>query len=239
MQKRMITLAILFCIGGLRIYAQDIYNDFLKFKVAFYNTESREGIPDKIEAQRKKIEASALSEEEKLTLSSLLIVEHTDMTGKANAKQNYLLLKEQNNRCTVFMDGKKESDINPWLLIGWANIKSRLTVFLSGQDMYDEAYRARRLYTETLKQRKKFSQGYFSYGLWLFCAPPAAGGGTEAALKEFSKAVSYAKTPEEKYLALLYRSQAYVELGNEKKASADLQAAHALFPGEIFTRYAA
>ena len=102
--------------------------------------------------------------------------------------------------------------------------------------LYDEALRSRHLYEEALKQNKKFSQGYLSYGLWLFFAPPIAGGGSDAALKAFSKAVSYSNTPEEKYLALLYRSQAHVAAENQKKAAADLRAAHDLFPKETFTQ---
>ena len=228
--------AALLFICVIPLCAQEAYNDFLKFKIGFYNAESKEGIQTQLAAYRKNIEASNLSEEEKLTIFTLLTVEQTGMAGKANAKHNYRLLTEQNDRCKAFMEGKKDSEVNAWLLVGWADIKSRLTGFLSGQTMYDEAFRSRQLYAEALKQNKKFSQGYLSYGLWLFFAPPIAGGGGDAALKEFSKAVSYAKTPEEKYLALLYRSQAYSALENEKKAAADLRAAHDLFPEETFTQ---
>ena len=91
-------------------------------------------------------------------------------------------------------------------------------------------------HAQNLKRNKKFSQGHLSYGMWLFFAPPIAGGGVSAALKECSKAVSYAVTPEEKYFALLYRSQMYVADENEKKAAADLRAAHELFPQETFTQ---
>ena len=227
---------VLLCMCVMPLCAQEAYNNFLQFKIDLYNAESKEAIQSHIEAYRKKIEASNLTEEEKLTLFTLLTVEQTDMADKANAKQNYLLLTEQNDRCKAFMEGKKGSEVNVWLLVGWADIKSRLTGFLSGQTMYDEAFRSQQLYAEALKQNKKFSQGHLSYGLWLFFAPPIAGGGSDAALKAFSKAVSYANTPEEKYLALLYRSQAYIALENPKKAAADLRAAHDLFPKETFTQ---
>lgn len=235
MKIRTITLAaLLFSVAPL--CAHKAYDDFLKFKIDLYNAESREAIKSHIEEYRKNIEVANLNEEEKLTLFTLLTVEQSDMAGKANAKQNYLLLTEQNDRCKAFMEGKKDSEINVWLLVGWADIKSRLAGFSSGQTMYDEALRSRHLYEEALKQDKKFPQGHLSYGLWLFFAPPIAGGGTDAALKEFSKAVSYSETPEEKYLALLYRSQAYIAAENPKKAAADLRAAHDLFPKENFTQ---
>ena len=98
------------------------------------------------------------------------------MADQANAKQNYRLLNEQDDRCKSFMEGKKDSEVNVWLLVGWADIKSRLTGFLSGQMMYDEAFRSQQLYAEALKQNKKFSQGHLSFGLCLFFAPPIAGG---------------------------------------------------------------
>ena len=232
----MTVFTALLCMCVVPLCAQEAYNDFLKFKIGFYNAESKEAIQSHIEEYRKNIETSNLNEEEKLTLFTLLAVEQTDMAGKANAKQNYRLLTEQDDRCKVFMEGKKDSEVNVWLLVGWADIKSRLAGFLSGQMLYDEALRSRHFYEEALKQNKKFSQGHLSYGLWLFFAPPIAGGGADAALKAFSKAVLYSNTPEEKYLALLYRSQAYIALENQKKAAADLRAAHDLFPKETFTQ---
>ena len=238
-RKRILLLTVLcFCIYGAG-FSQEVYNDFLQFKIRLYNTERQAEREARIERYRKKIEAAGLSEEETLTLLLLLAVEQADMTDKSRAKEKYLRLSEYNARCTTFMEGKKSNEVNALLLVGWADIKSRLTAFLSGQDLYNEAFLSRQLYTDALKQHKKFSQGYLSYGLWLFFAPPVAGGGYEAALEAFSKAFSYAKTAEEKYLALVYRSQAYYALENEKKAAADLRTAHTLFSDELFTEFIA
>ncbi len=229
-------VAALLSVCAVPLCAQAAYNDFLTFKLALYTAEDRAAIQHQIDEYQTKIEAAGYSEEEKLTLRTLLTVERADLTGKADAKQTYRLLTEQNERCNTFMAGKKDGEANEWLLVGWADVKSRLAGFVSGQAMYDEAARSRQLYTAALKRNKKFSQGHLSYGMWLFFAPPIAGGGVSAALKECSKAVSYAVTPEEKYFALLYRSQMYVADENEKKAAADLRAAHELFPQETFTQ---
>lgn len=238
-RKGMLLFTILcFCIGNAG-FSQETYNDFLQFKMRLYNTESQTERQAQCEKYRTKIETAGLSVEETLTLLSLLTIEQADMTDKSRTKEKYMLLSEQNARCTAFMAGKKNSAVNERLLTAWADIKSRLMAFLSGQELYNEAFLSRQLYTDALKKNKKCAQGYLSYGLWLFFAPPVAGGGHEAALKEFSKAVAYSKTSEEKYFALLYRSQAYSALENEKKAAADLRAAHELFPNELFTEFVA
>ena len=228
------------CLLHPPLFAQEIYNDFLRFKVDIYNAENEQSIQTKLAGYKKKLETARLSDEESITVHTLFVLEQAvfekDANGKKNAKNTYLLLTKQDKACKAFMANKKNSEVNAWFLAGWADVKSRLTAFLSEQDMYTEANIARKLYLEALKQDKTFSQGYISSGLWLFFAPPIAGGGEDVALKEFSKAVSYAKTPEEKYLALLYRSQAYIALEDAAKANADLQAAHALIPNERFTQ---
>ena len=92
MKIRTVTVAFtaLLCMCVMPLCAQEAYNNFLKFKIDLYNAESKEAIQNYIEVYRKKIEASNLNEEEKLTLFTLLTVEQTDMADKANAKQNGL-----------------------------------------------------------------------------------------------------------------------------------------------------
>ncbi|MGP1455131.1 MAG: hypothetical protein ACTTJ7_05140 [Treponema sp.] len=232
--------ALMFWLCSMPFFAQEIYDDFLHFKVELYNAESEQAMQTKLSDYKQKLDSARLTEEAAVTLRTLFTLEQAlfekDANGKKNAKDTYLLLTKQDKACKAFMANKKNSEVNAWFLAGWADVKSRLTAFLSGQDMYTEANIARKLYLDALKQDKTFSSGYLSYGLWLFFAPPIAGGGEDAALKEFSKAVSYAKTPEEKYLALLYRSQAYVALEDAAKANADLRAANALIPNERFTQ---
>ncbi|MEL3905753.1 MAG: hypothetical protein P1P65_01800 [Treponema sp.] len=240
MIRKVFSVGLLLLLCVLPLFSEDIYTDFLRFKCGLYNAGTDQERQTLLAEYKDRLDNSALSEQDALALNTLFVLEQAvfekDASGIQNKKELYLRYTRQNEQCTAFMEKNGKASVSPFLLSGWADIKSRLTAFLSGQDMYTEANAARKLYLEALKKDKKFSQGYVSYGLWLFFAPPIAGGGAEAALKEFSKAVSYANTPEEKYLALIYRSQIYVALEDEKKAAADLHTAAALIPNERFTQ---
>ena len=59
------------------------------------------------------------------------------------------------------------------------------------------------------------------------------------ALKECNIAVSSAKNNEEKYLALLFRSQIHFKLRHTKEYDEDLKLAHSLISNEIFTKHIA
>lgn len=238
--RKVISVGLLAVVCALPLFSGDVYADFLRFKCGLYNAGTDQERRAMLAEYKNKLDSSALSEEEALALNTLFVLEQAvfekDASGTQNKKELYVRYTKQNEQCKAFMEKNGTAPVSPFLLSGWADIKSRLTAFLSGQDMYTEANAARKLYLQALKNDKKFSQGYVSYGLWLYFAPPIAGGGAEAALKECTKAVSYARTPEEKYLALIYRSQIYIALEDEKKAAADLHAAAALIPNERFTR---
>lgn len=106
-RKGMLLFTILcFCIGSAG-FSQEIYNDFLQFKMRLYNIESQTERQAQCEKYRTKIETAGLSGEETLMLLSLLTIEQADMTDKSRAKEKYMLLSEQNARCTAFMAGKK------------------------------------------------------------------------------------------------------------------------------------
>ncbi|WP_024469943.1 hypothetical protein [Treponema pedis] len=222
------------------IAAADIYDDFFAFKIELYNQADAQGSKTFLEKYKTSIETMTLTEEEKLTLVNLFILEEMntlkDENGKPESKKIYKLLTQQNTATEKFMQGKKKNAVTRWLLLSWADIKSRLTSFLSGQDMYKEAFASKELYEFVLKQNKKFSPAHISFGLWLFFAPPISGGGYDASLKEFSNAVSYAKNKNEKYYALCCRSQVYTALEQTKKAEEDLNEAHSLIQNENFTK---
>lgn len=219
--------------------ANDGYDDFFEFKIALYNLVSAEETKKILEKYKTSLESMVFTEEEKLTLTNLFVLEEIGFLkaedGKPESKKIYKLLMQQNTATEKFMQGKKKNAVAPWLLLSWADIKSRLTSFLSGQDMYKEAFASKELYEFVLKNNKQFSPAHISFGLWLFFAPPISGGGYDAALKEFSNAVSYAKNKNEKYYALCCRSQVYTALEQTKKAEEDLREAHSLIQNENFT----
>ncbi|UTC66715.1 MULTISPECIES: hypothetical protein [unclassified Treponema] len=221
---------------NLSLSSQEIYDNFYKFKAELYNTAS-EKMEISIAEYREKTEKMQISEEEKLTLENFLVLEELNVLNRdnSNKKKIFLKLKTQNDKSTAFMQGKKNSQAGKWFLLSWADIKSQYIGFLSGQDVYKEANDTKLLYVDALKKDKKFAPASISYGLWMFFAPPIAGGGYENSLKEFSKAVSNAKNNYEKYLALIFRSQVYFALENEASSKKDLKAAAGLIADENFS----
>lgn len=234
MRKRL--LVILLVILSFNLHSQEIYDNFYKFKAELYNT-ALEKMEASIAEYREKTEKMQISEEEKLTLENFLILEEVNILNRdnSNKKKIFSKLKAQNDKSAVFMQGKKNSQAGKWFLLSWGDIKSQYISFLAGQDMYKEAYDTKLLYLDALKQDKKFAPASISYGLWMFFAPPIAGGGYENSLKEFSKAVSNAKNNYEKYLALIFRSQVYFALENEASSKKDLKAAAGLIADENFS----
>lgn len=220
--------------------AQDAYDAFVSFKTQLYISSDIEGAQTKIKEYQSKIAGdSNLNEEEKLTLSNFLTIELINYMGNGGAseKEEYLLIKKQNNKSIDYMKDKKISAVSPLFLISWADIKGRLVAYLSGSPLYEESNKSKEFYQYALKKDKKLSQGHLSFGLWLYFAPPIAGGGYDNALYELSKAVSYAKNNNEKFLSLCFRSQLYFLLGQQEKAEKDLTDAHTLFPSEAFTEF--
>lgn len=237
--KKMSCILLALFLLPVFLFADAVFDDFFEFKIKLYNQHDTAAIEKLITEYQASINKKSITEEQKLALTNLLILEKISTVKNdaenAGTKQVYKLLTAQNNATNNFMKNKKTADANVWLLLSWADIKSRLTAFLSGQDMYKEALAAKDLYQFILKKNKKFSAAHVSFGLWLYNAPPIAGGGYEASLKEFSNAVSSAKNVNEKYYALCCRSQAYFALGDTKKTDADLAEARTLIKDEAFT----
>jgi hypothetical protein len=94
---------------------------------------------------------------------------------------------------------------------------------------------ARELYRAAIRKEKRSSYALLNYALWLYFAPPIAGGGHNAALKTMSQALQYAVTIEDKYFVLVYRSQIFLAMNRRDESLKDLNDAHALIPGEQFT----
>lgn len=175
------------------------------------------------------------SDEDKLIFDNTLVWEKAYFLPKEDAKEVYILLQGQDFSCEEFFKGKKLKDVDSMFLISWADIKSLLIPFLSGMDLYEESMKAKDLYNDALKKDKKFSPALRSYALWLFFAPPIAGGGYDSALKQMSLAVQYAQTDIELFLAFCYRSQVFFAMGREEESLEDLEKAYSLFPDEILT----
>lgn len=173
------------------------------------------------------------SDEDKLIFDNVLAIEKIIFLPEEEVKQVYILLQGQNLACEEFFKDKKPRDVNKWFLTTWADIKPRLLPFLSGMDLLIQSAKAEKLYKEAIKKDKEFSPALRGYALWLFYAPPIAGGGHNKALKQMSLAVEYAQTDIELFLALCYRSQVLFAMGKEEESLDDLEKVHTLFPEEM------
>ena len=225
-----------FLFSAISFLQADIYDDFYSLKVKLYNTKEQEAISSSI--LEFKNGAESASDEEKLTLQNLLILEETNrLNKKKDAKKIYKLLKAQDKASQSFMKNKKNVEFGKWFLLSLGDIKSRLVSYVQGLDAYNMSTIARQYYKDALAKDNNFSPAYVSDALWLLFAPPIAGGGYENALNEFNLAVSSAKSNEEKYVSLIFRSQVHFKLGNIKEWQNDLEMASSLIKGETFTQY--
>lgn len=175
------------------------------------------------------------STEEKLIFDNILLLEKSNFLVEEDAKQAYTLLSAQDLACEEFFKNKKPQDVDKWFLTSWADIKSRLTPFLSMRDMYTQSTKTKNLYKEALKQDTEFSPALRGDALWLFFAPRIAGGGYSKALKQMSRAIEYAQTDMELFFALTYRSQIFFAMEKETERLEDLEKAHSIFPRETLT----
>ena len=234
MKKYMFVL--LFLTTFLTFLSSDIYDDFCTFKVQLYNTQDKTIANSLITEWEMKCAKMKLTEEEKLTLNNFLVLEKISVIN-GSKKQIYKLLKEQNEKCEKFIKNKKRVLLNKWFLLSFGDIKSRYASYVSWLNAYDESKIARQCYQDALKKDSAFTLCYISNALYLFFAPAIAGGSYEGALKELNTALSCAKNNNEKYLALIFRSQVHYRMEEPKEYQEDLKNASTLVEGEAFTEH--
>ena len=219
------------------LYA-DIYDDFYSFKVELYNRKDKSELASSIEEWEKAHFRKNLSEEEVLTCQNLLALEKISLLQEsANKKRIYKILKERDALSSKFLEKHKAHSCGKWFLLSYGDIKSRLTAYASFLNVYSESKMAMQCYQDAIKKDKNFSPAYIAQGLWQFFAPAIAGGSYENALKSFNASVSSAKNNDEKYLALVFRSQAHFKMKHTKEWQEDLQIASSLIADEKFTKY--
>lgn len=236
--KILFLIIYVFVSCNFHIFCQGVFEDFYRFKTELYNAEKGK-TGSLIKDYKEKAALLTLNEEDGLALNNLILLEEITFLhrGSGSVKKTvFRLLKNQNDLCAAFMKGKKNKQAGKWFLLSWADVKSRLSEFLSSEELYIEAGNTKALYAQALRKDKRFSPANLSYGLWLFFAPPVAGGGYENALAEMTKAVENSKNNYEKYLALVYRSQVNAAMEYLKEGEKDLQEAAKLIPDEIFTQ---
>lgn len=238
MKKILALFLFVFSLYFPNLLTADVYDDFISFRVSLYNKENAEELSKALDEWEKNFASQNLTEEEKLTLKNLFVLEKISIL-KNDKKKIYSLLTAQDKECSKFMEGKSTAKVGKWFCLSYGNIKSRLTTYLSWLEVYNSSKLAKQYYDAAIKKDKNFSEAHIANALRLFFAPHIAGGSYEAALKECNIAVSSAKNNEEEYLALIFRSQIHFELKHTKEYDEDLKLAHSLISNEIFTKHIA
>ena len=234
MKRLFLSLCVIFMYFP-NLLTADIYDDFISFRVSLYNKENTEELSKALDEWEKDFASQNLTEEEKLTLKNLFVLEKISVL-KNDEKKIYSLLTAQDKECSKFMEGKSTAKVGKWFCLSYGNIKSRLILYASWLEIFNISKLVKQYYDAAIKKDKNFSEAHIANALSLFFAPSIAGGSYEAALKECNIAVSSAKNNEEKYLALLFRSQIHFELKHTKEYDEDLKLAHSLISNEIFTQ---
>ncbi len=175
-----------------------------------------------------------LSEEEKFTIQAeLSILKLNFVSDKRIQKETILDMLDYQKEMQLLIQNEK--NLSLYFLTSYADMVSRIVGSVSGGDMYRLSMESKAVYQRVLRTNNKFAPAYSGYGNWLYFAPSVAGGGFNAALKQFNKAVKFALNDFDLYINYIYRSQVYFKLGNKKNCLIDLTKAHEIFPVEKLT----
>lgn len=236
-------LSLIVCFIYMAVYSYgqiSSINDFYKAKINFYSEENPSIVISEIEKiiEQNKHENFVKNNELALTIENLLLIEKINFQfdDTVNHEEIYLSLNTQNLKNELFIKDKKLTSFSTEYLTSFADLKTRLLSYLSQSEMYKESMFAKELYMKGLKKNKKSSIGLSSYALWLYFAPPVAGGGYAEALKNITLAEKYAINNEELFFALINKSQILYSMNRLTESKKALEKAHLLFEQEQFTK---
>jgi len=216
------------------VFDQKVIQDIYRFKQELYLLPESTDYKKFIDNFLSKEECKELPPQELYTVRNIAAVERLNfLDSTENQKGNYYILDSRYHESSEFM--KSEKNLSEWFLVSFADVESRLINYAAGGEMYRISMEAKSFYEKALRQNKKFSYGYIGYASWLFFAPAVAGGGYDAALKQFGKAIKNADTDFDIYIALIYRSQVYYKMGKSVECKKDLKTAHDIYGTEKLT----
>ena len=216
----------------------DVYDEFLALKVKLYNRKNIEEAELMFEEWDAAFKNLKLNEEDIIAVQNLVTIERVNLMQKAHQeKKIYKMLKERETVSLKYLESKKKANVGKWFLLSLGDLKNRLLPYTSWLQAYNESTEAKKCFSDAIKKDDKFSPAYISNALWLFFAPAIAGGSYESSLKSLNSAVSYAKSDNEKYLALVFRSQVHFKMKHTKAYDDDLKSASTYVQGETFTQY--
>ena len=222
----------------MSMVASDVYDEFLSLKIKLYNIKNTEDAELIFQEWDALLSNLNVSEEDKLSVQNMVVLERVNfLEGSKSDKKIYQMLKEREIISLKYLERKKRANVGKWLLLSIGDLKNRLLSYASWLSAYNESAEAKKCFSDAIKKDDKFSSAYISNALWLFFAPAIAGGSYESSLKSLNSAVSYAKSDNEKYLALVFRSQVHFKMKHTKAYDDDLKSASTYVQGETFTQY--
>jgi hypothetical protein len=227
---------ILFFISG-SVFSESMIEEILSKRYDFYILHTSQEALTRIHEYRNALEHTAIGEEDKLSIENILLIEEMNFSGddEETGKRLYLALHEQKLKNDLFTKDKRPANLSLVFLVSWANIRVRTLAYLPPGQMYRESMAAQELYLSAIRKNRRSPYALMNYAMWLYFAPPIAGGGYENALKTMSQALKYSRDDKEKYFILVYRSQIFFAMNRKNECLTDLNNAHVLFPHETFT----
>jgi tetratricopeptide (TPR) repeat protein len=189
---------------------------------------------NKIEQFNKYIEENSFDEESVLTAKNIIAIETANFMENTseNEKKIYLLLINQENECSYYM--KNNRNFGKWFLASYADIQTRLLTFVTSRELFKYSMSAKGMYQKSLKIDRNFGYALNGYGVWLYFAPPIAGGGYDAALKQLNRSIQHYSNDVDLFFAYIYRSQVYFAMGKNRESIKDLNSARSVFDSDMF-----
>lgn len=229
----------LFIFSFMNIYSysfnQNTINDLYNFRQTLYLANADFDYTTYIENFYSEQKEKNLSEQEKYTVYSEILIQKLNfIQDKKTKKETILEMFEHQSQIENFLT--KQKDLSEYLLTNYADLESRLISNMSGGEMYKMSMESKKLYLQAISINKKFAPAYCGYGNWLYFAPSVAGGGYNAALKQFSKAIKNSTKDFDLFINYIYQSQVYLKLGNKNLCEKSMQKAEEIFPGNNLTK---
>ena len=222
--KRMSLILLTFSTALFAEYPPDLY-DFL----VYVNTHrSTAGIELKIAEYEQKY-SSRLYEYSEVLLSKFRI-----LPGAASSREMLTALNSLDERWAALAE---ERNLKSDEYRVWADVLNMRIPLVPMKQIIADSQAAYNHLNTAIRLDKRNSAAHRNLGIWSLFAPQIAGGGPKKALKSLKRAVSRSRSSLERYLALIWLSQAHMKNGDEKNYARSLREAGEIFGETVFLEY--
>ncbi len=210
----------------------------IRVETSFFDTDVEKlAYIEKTEKEFFSQNGEKFSEQCNLILRNLFLIEKTIYMKEENhvlTRECKNLLNAQNDINEHWIKHNK-GKVDKWMYSSSGDIKCRRFEYISIPRIMREGIVSKVYFNNALEIDEKFPAGQHAIARWYYYAPHLMGGGHKKALNAYNLAVEYSVSGAEKFYSLIYRGQIYYSLKYFDKCKTDMDAAHALFPGEKYT----